>query len=317
MKYIRTFKENENIRGIYLCKSKLTAETRNGKAYLSLVLQDKTGSIDCKVWEPNSPGIREFEAGDFIDINARVGSYQGAMQVSIDQIRKAEEGEYDARDYYPCSEYDIEDMYKELMDILESIKTPYLKKLLSKIFKEDEGFIAAFKKHSAAKTMHHGFIGGLLEHTLSVTKLCEFYCTRYALLNRDLLLTAAMLHDMGKVYELSAFPTNDYTDQGQLLGHIVIGSEKIGELAKEIPDFPVVAMNQLKHCILAHHGELEYGSPKKPALAEAVALNFADNTDAKLQTMRELFDAAGNVEGSSWIGYNRSFESNIRRTEIQ
>ena len=144
--------------------------------------------------------------------------------------------------------------------------------------------------------------------------MCDFYCTQYPLLNRDLLLTAAMLHDMGKVYELSGFPTNDYTDEGQLIGHIVIGSEKISMAAATIEGFPIKVLNELKHCILAHHGELEYGSPKKPALMEAVALSFADNTDAKMQTMKELFASAQPAEGTEWLGFNRLFESNIRKT---
>ena len=160
--------------------------------------------------------------------------------------------------------------------------------------------------------MHHGFVGGLLEHTLSVTKLCDYYIHYYPMINGDLLYTAAMCHDIGKVYELSAFPANDYTDEGQLLGHIMIGAEMVGERTRQIPGFPVKLGNELKHCILAHHGELEYGSPKKPALLEAIALNFADNTDAHMQTMIEALKAAGDNQG--WLGYNRLFESNIRKT---
>lgn len=145
-----------------------------------------------------------------------------------------------------------------------------------------------FKGHSAAKTVHHGFIGGLLEHTVNVVKLCIYYCKSYSILNQDLLITAAMPHDAGKTVELSAFPANDYTDEGQLLGHIMIGAEMIHDRAREIPDFPAKPERELKHCILAHHGELEYGSPKKPALAEAARLNLADNTDAKMETLTEI-----------------------------
>ena len=155
-------------------------------------------------------------------------------------------------------------------------------------------------------------MGGLLEHTLGVVRLCDFYCKQYPILNRDLLLTAAMLHDIGKTKELSAFPENDYTDDGQLLGHIVIGAEMVGERIRKIPGFPAKTANELKHCILAHHGELEYGSPKKPALIEAAALNFADNTDAKLETMREMLE--NNNSDSEWLGYNRLLESNFKRT---
>ena len=164
---------------------------------------------------------------------------------------------------------------------------------------------------SAAKMVHHGFVGGLLEHTLSVVKLCDYYTKEYSYLNRDLLISAALFHDMGKTKELSPFPMNDYTDDGQLLGHIMMGAEMLHDAIKEIPDFPAKLESELKHCILAHHGEYEYGSPKKPALAEAMALNMADNTDAKLETMKEIFDKAG--DNDEWLGYNRLFESNIRK----
>lgn len=202
-------------------------------------------------------------------------------------------------------------MYTELLNIIDSIQNTYLKDLLRKFFVEDKAFAARFKKASAAKSVHHGFIGGLLEHTLGVTKLCEYYCTAYPVLNRDLLLAAAICHDIGKTKEISAFPANDYTDEGQFLGHIVMGSEMIGQKAREIPGFPSVLEMELKHCILSHHGEYEYGSPKKPALIEALALNYADDTDAKLETFTEILNAS---QETGWLGYNRLFESNLKRT---
>ena len=200
--------------------------------------------------------------------------------MNIKRVRKAQEGEYDPADYLPVSENSTDDMYGQLLAMIKTVKNRYLSALLNKLFVEDKEFLKSFQEHSAAKTVHHGFIGGLMEHTLSVTKLCDYMASAYPLLKRDLLITAALLHDVGKTKELSSFPLNDYTDEGQLLGHIIIGAQMIHDLAKEIPDFPEMLENQLVHCILAHHGELEYGSPKKPALAEAVALNLADNTDA-------------------------------------
>ena len=181
-------------------------------------------------------------------------------------------------------------MYEELLDLAKSIKNTYLKQLLEAFFVKDEGFIKAFRNSSAAKTIHHGFVGGLLEHTLSVTKLCNYYCTTYPVLNRDLLLTAAMFHDIGKIKELSLFPQNDYTDDGQLLGHIVIGSQMVAEKAATIENFPHNILTEVQHCILAHQGKYEYGSPKIPALVEAVALNYADDTDAKIQTFTEIME---------------------------
>ncbi len=176
----------------------------------------------------------------------------------------------------------------------------------------DAAFMKAFSFHSAAKSVHHGFVGGLLEHTLSVVKMCDYFSKQYPALNRDLLLTAAMFHDIGKTKELSAFPENDYTDEGQLLGHIFIGVQMLEERIAAMPGFPKKLEHELIHCILAHHGELEYGSPKKPALIEALALNLADNADAKLETMTEILKGAGDNMG--WLGYNRFMESNVRRT---
>lgn len=314
MKFIETIREGERISGIYLCKQRNSATTKNGKAYDNVLLQDKTGVADAKIWDPNSQGIDEFEALDYVEIVAEATSFQGALQLNIKRARKAREGEYNPADYLPVSDCDIEEMYRELMGYANQVKEPHLRALLHSLFVEDTEFAHAFKFHSAAKSVHHSFVGGLLEHTLSVCRLCEYYVNAYTILNRDLLYTAAMCHDIGKVYELSDFPENDYTDEGQLLGHIAIGSEMVGERARRIAGFPKKLENELKHCILAHHGELEYGSPKKPALAEAMALNLADNTDAKMQTLKEIFRAAGSNQG--WLGYNRLFESNLRKTEV-
>ena len=222
------------------------------------------------------------------------------------------ESEYIPGDYLPVSSKNIGEMYEELTGFIKSIRTPYYRKLAESFFVEDKAFAKAFQFHSAAKSVHHGFVGGLLEHTLSVVKLCDYYAGYYPLINRDLLLTAAMFHDLGKTKELSVFPENDYTDDGQLLGHIIIGTEMVSERIRTIPDFPVKAATELKHCILAHHGELEYGSPKKPALLEALALNFADNTDAKMETMIEVLKGAGDNNG--WLGFNRLLETNVRKT---
>jgi len=312
MKYIESFREGERISGIYLCKSHQSALTKAGKVYENVIFQDKTGTVDAKIWDPNSQGIENFEALDYVDIMADITNFQGQIQLNVRRARKAREGEYNPADYLPVSKRDIEEMYQELMGFMVKVSNPYLLQLLKSIFIDDLEFIKAFKFNSAAKTVHHGFVGGLVEHTLGVTKLCDYYIHTYPMLNADLLYTAAMCHDIGKVYEISPFPENDYTDEGQLLGHIVIGTEMVSERIREIDGFPLRLANELKHCILSHHGELEYGSPKKPALLEAVALNFADNTDAHMQSMIEALQAAGNNNG--WLGYNRLFESNIRKT---
>ena len=310
MRYINTLHEGETIRNVYLCKGKRSAETRNGRPYDNLILQDKTGTLDGKVWDPNSQGNADYDEKDFIEVFGDVINYNGNLQLNIRQIRKAEEGEYNPADYMPTTDKSVDGMYEELTAYIRQISNKYLRQVLEFYYIKDEAFIKKFKAHSAAKTVHHGFSGGLLEHTLSVTRMCDYFATSYSILNRDLLLSSAILHDIGKVKELSDFPDNDYTDEGQLIGHIVIGVEMIDDAIRSIPDFPVKLAHELKHCIVAHHGELEYGSPKKPALAEAVALNMADSTDAKLQTLTELFKGK---TGTEWLGYNRLFESNLRR----
>ena len=314
MRYIEGLREGEKVAEIYLCKSKTTATTKNGKPYDSVILQDKTGVIDAKIWEPNSLGIDDFDALDYVDVVGEVLVFNGGKQLNIKRARKAKEGEYDEGEYLPVSEKNIDTMYEEMLGFISSIEDNHLKQLLSSFFIEDKDFAASFKKNSAAKSVHHSFIGGLLEHTLSVTKLCNEYTKLYPILNRDLLITAAIFHDIGKTKEISKFPTNDYTDEGQLLGHIVIGYQMVDDAIKKLDGFPEKLGNELKHCILAHHGELEYGSPKKPAIIEAVALNFADNTDAKLETMKEILTTSTPLEGQEWLGYNRFMETNIRRT---
>ena len=312
MKYIETLREGEKLGDIYLCKSRQSALTKSGKAYENVILQDKTGTLDAKIWDPGSPGIGDFDALDYVYVVGDVTSFQGSLQLSIKRATRADEGEYDPSDYLPMSRKNIDEMYQELMKYMKKIKNPFLLKLAESFFVENEAFIRLFKNHSAAKSVHHGFVGGLLEHTLSVVKLCDFYADQYDYLNRDLLITEAMFHDIGKTKELSAFPANDYTDDGQLLGHIVIGVELVGLGIRRIPDFPKRLASELKHCIVAHHGELEYGSPKKPALAEAAALNFADNTDARMETFREIL--MGTATTDEWLGYNRFVDSNVRRT---
>lgn len=315
MKFIRDFKEGDKIFDIYLCKHKASAVTKNGKPYETATLQDKTGTIEAKIWDPNNAGIADFEAMDYVEVYGDVNSFQGMLQLNVKRTRCAKTGEYEPKNYLPVSVYNIEEMYGEVMQYIKGITNPWLKKLCQKLFVEDKEFVEKFKNSSAAKTVHHGFVGGLLEHTLSVAKLCDFYCTRYKKLNKDLLITAALCHDIGKVRELSAFPMNDYTDDGNFLGHIVMGTEMVGEKIREIDGFPARLASELKHCILSHHGEFEFGSPKKPAIIEAVALNFADNTDAKLETFTELLDNAADNKG--WLGFNRLLDSNVTATQVE
>ena len=313
MKYINEIREGEQIIEHYLCKSRQTFKSKNDKNYLSLKLADKTGTVDAKVWNLGND-IQSFAENDMIKIDATAQIFNNDIQLNVKRIRKSREGEYDPADYIPSTDKDIKEMWGELTAYIDTFKNQHIKELLNKILVKN-GFVAKeFPIHSAAKSVHHGYLGGLLEHTLSVTKICDFMADKYKFVDRDVLVASAMLHDVGKLWELSDFPLNDYTDDGQFLGHIVMGSEMVGEKIRAIPGFPTVLEAQLKHCILAHHGEYEYGSPKKPAIMEAMALNLADNADAKLETFTEILE--GTTE-QGWLGYNRLFESNLRGTRME
>ncbi|MBQ2453186.1 MAG: HD domain-containing protein [Lachnospiraceae bacterium] len=313
MKYLNEFAEGDRISGVFLCKKAATLTTKNGKEYMSLTLMDKTANTDAKIWEPNSDAIGDFDELDYIDVQGDVTVFNGAIQVNIRRLRRADDGEYDPSDYLPMSPYDAEGMYTQLKNVVETVKNPFLNRLLKSFFVEDAAFVDSFRKNSAAKTVHHGFVGGLIQHTLAVTRLCKFYTKAYPVLDHDLLISAALLHDIGKVRELTKFPENDYSDDGQLLGHIYMGAEMVAERVRQIEGFPPKLLSELQHCILAHHGELEYGSPKTPELIEAYALHMADNTDAKMETFTE---ALNGKDADKWLGVNRPLGANIRRTSV-
>lgn len=313
MRFIESFRDGDRISDVYLCKSRSTALTKTGKEYDNVILQDRTGQIDSKIWDLSSSGIGDFEPMDYVAVTGQVTSFNGALQLKIDRARKADEGEYIISDYIPCSRFDVSEMYNELLGFVNSIKNPYILALLKSFFVEDKDFVEKFTTLAAGKSVHHAFAGGLLEHSLSVTRMCDKIAGNYSYLNRDLLVACGMLHDCGKVRELAPFPKNDYTDDGNFLGHIVMGYELVMSKARQIEGFPDILASQIGHCILSHHGELEYGSPKKPSIAEAIALKFADDMDAKLETMREVLESK---DTNDWLGYNRWIDSNVKRTII-
>lgn len=310
---INEFREGEQIQNkVFLLRKVVTATAKNGSTYETLTLSDRTGTIDGKIWSPDDPAIASVSAPAYILTDGEITSFRGSLQFKVSRLQEAKEGTYDPRECLPSSEQDVDEMYTRLLGLVDSVKTSYFHALLDSFFR-DEKFRKKFSFHSAAKSVHHGFVGGLLEHTLSVAEICEFLASHYPILDHDLLITAALCHDIGKVYELSAFPENDYTDAGQLLGHIVIGTEMLAQRMSAIPDFPKTKQLELMHCMLAHHGKLEFGSPETPELIEAIALSKADDLDAKMETMKEALahTPAGDY---SWQGYNRFLESNIRRT---
>lgn len=310
MKYIEDFKEDERILGHYLCKQKQTLKTKSGKNYYSLKLQDKTGIIDAKVWELNND-IHNFEEKDIIKIDGTVLLYQSSLQLKISKIRKSTEGEFEEADYIPTTDKNVEALVENINELIQSINDTYLKTLLENIFIHDEFISKTIKSHSAAKTIHHAYMGGLIEHTVAVTSICDFLSTRYKFVNRDLLIAGSLLHDIGKIYELSPFPDNDYTDMGELLGHIVIGVEMINKKAQEIDDFPEETLYLLKHLIVSHHGELEFGSPQRPKTIEAMVLHSADSADSKIKMFEEEIAKAD--DKATWVGYHKLLQRNMRR----
>ena len=313
MKFIADFKENDHIIGHYLCKFKQSLKTRTGKTYYSLKLQDKTGTIEAKVWELTKD-IQEFAEGEMVKIDANVLSYQSELQIKIGKLRRSQEGEYVTSDYIPTTEKDIEEMYTQLKALIRSVENPYIKTLLENILVKDAARVAALKSHSAAKAMHHGYMGGLLEHTLSVVEICDFMSRRSKCINRDILLAGAFLHDIGKIYELLPMPQNEYTDDGQLLGHIIIGVEMVAMEVAKIENFPHELATLIKHMIVSHHGEYEFGSPKLPSMAEAILLHYADNMDAKLKTIEEILDR--DTTPGPWAGYQKALARYIRKSDF-
>ncbi|MDR1665413.1 MAG: HD domain-containing protein [Clostridiales bacterium] len=312
MRYIDGLKENEHIIEHYLCKQKQSLKTRSGKTYLSLKLQDKTGVADAKVWELTND-IHSFEEGEVIKIDGTVLLYQNDLQIKIARIRRSLDGEYAIDDYIPCTEKDIEEMYGQITGYIQSLKNPMIRGLVENILINDGETVRAFKSHSAAKALHHSFMGGLLEHTLSVTQICDFMSARYKYINRDLLLSTAMLHDIGKIYELSKMPDNDYTDDGQMLGHIMMGAEMVTAEAAKIPGFPHELLSLMKHSIVSHHGEYEFGSPKLPSTMEAFILHCADNMDAKVKAYEETLDQ--DKTPGRWTAYQKMFNRYLRKSD--
>ena len=311
-KSINAMTPGDEVEGYYILKSANPKVAANGKPFLTGALSDRTGTMELKVWDYAGP-LTAADEGTVVKVRGTVGEYRGTPQFTAGRIRPAaQEDPVDVSALVPTAPIDCGAAMEDLRRAAASITDPDYRAMAEAMLEAHGETLASIP---AAKSVHHGFVGGLLEHTLGVTKNCDYFAKMYPVLNRDLLLTAAIFHDIGKLKELSTFPENDYTDAGQLLGHIMIGAEWVGDAIKSIDGFPVVLANELKHCILAHHGELEFGSPKKPALVEALALSFADNIDAKMETFRELLVNVPEND-TKWQGYNRFMETNFRRTSV-
>jgi len=303
--YIKDIRPGERVSESFLVTEKNLAVSQKGNPYLSLRLRDKTGDVDGRVWDNVDEMNRTFQKGDVIYIHSRAISFRNVIQLSISEIQTLEETEIDPADYSPASKLDTAKMYDALIGFTETVGNPYLKSLLNLIF-SDEKTAEAFRTAPAAKGFHHSYIGGLLEHTLSVTHLIDHVAVHYGNVDRDLLITGGILHDIGKIEEFSYRTMIDYTDEGRLIGHIVMGLEMVDKKIDEIEGFPQDLALELRHILLSHHGVLEYGSPKRPKTVEAVIVNYMDDLDAKINAFREYI--ADSDEDSNWTPFHRLLE---------
>jgi len=301
--YAADIKENTHVEDIFLVGQKNMGATRNGKPYIALTVSDKTGILKARVWDNAEKLSRQFSAGNIVKLKANAVLYQGDIQLNINNIVSVAHEDSDLRMFLPSSENDPEECYRELFSFIDTIGDVFLKKLLTDIFTEDN-IQAAFKKAPAAKSVHHDYIGGLLDHTLNVVRLADAVAPLYKNLDRDLLVAGALLHDLGKIEELSFDKNFDYTDIGRLIGHIIIGADILTEHISQIPEFPKDLALVVKHMILSHHGKFEFGSPKRPKTLEAMMLHYLDDIDSKICAVSDFIEKDA-VPESKWTGYHR------------
>ncbi len=304
--FINEIKENDHVDSLFLVKEKSSAVTKTGNTYLKLRLVDRSGEIEGRIWSSVENFVDSFEKDGFVHVMGKAVSFQERLQLNITSIESVKEEEILFSDFFPMTEKDIEEMFQSLLEISRQIKNPHLSQLLQR-FWEDESFIKLFKMAPASKWLHHNYLGGLLEHTLSLAQLVLKIASHYDGLNMDLLLTASIFHDLGKVDELSYHRSFDYSDEGRLLGHIILGIERVEDKIRQLPDFPKDLSALLKHFLLSHHGQYIWGSPKKPMTLEAVMLHFLDDMDAKINGIQQFIKKEV-PEGSRWSTYHRMFE---------
>ncbi len=304
--YVKDINPGDRVNDTFLVMEKNMASSQKGNPYLAIKLRDNTGDVDGRVWDNAVELNHRFKRGDIVGIQSRAISYRNVIQLSISDIESVDESLFNPTDYFPSSKLNIEEMFEDLIDFVGTVETPQLKVLLEQIFRDEE-IALAFKNAPAAKGFHHFYIGGLLEHTLSVVQLLEKTAAHYDETKRDLIIAGGMLHDIGKIKELSFSKMIDYTDEGRLIGHISLGLELIDEKIARIEDFPEQLAMELRHIILSHHGVLEYGSPKRPKTLEALIVNFIDDLDAKVNAFQTFIESSTDDE-SDWTPFHRLLE---------
>ncbi len=304
--FVKDIRAGSKIEDNFLVTGKNMAYSQKGSPYLVMKLRDSSGEIEGRVWDNVGEIEKKFRKGDVIRISCRAVSFKNVIQLSITDVARLENTDFEPADYLPVSKNDIGQMFAELLAIIETVKSPHLKQLLRN-FLADEKTAEMFRKAPAAKGLHHVYVGGLLEHTLSATKLIDKVAGHYPGVNRDLLIAGGILHDIGKTKELTCDGIIEYTDEGRLIGHIVIGLEMLDLQIAQIEDFPPQLAVGLRHLILSHHGMLEFGSPKRPKTIEAVILHQIDDMDAKVNAFREFIDSSPE-DDSDWTPYHRLFD---------
>jgi 3'-5' exoribonuclease len=294
---VNELEPNQIVTASFLVHSKEIRQKKSGELYLSLVLGDRTGELDAKMWDNISEAVDLFERDDFVKVKGLVQVFHNRPQLTIHKMRRMDDSEIDYADYFPCSRRDPEEMWAELRGIVAGLANPHLKGLLEAML-DDEDVAARYRRAPAAKQIHHAFLGGLIEHVLSVCALARLAAAHYPNVDADLLLTGVVLHDIGKIYELNYERGFSYSGAGQLLGHITIALRMVGDKLRGLPDFPAQLRTVVEHMILSHHGRLEFGSPKLPLFPEALLLHYLDDLDSKMECMRALIENDRQVEGS-------------------
>ncbi|MCS6951644.1 MAG: HD domain-containing protein [Bryobacterales bacterium] len=304
--YVNELQPNQIVTATFLVHHKEIRQKKSGELYLSLLLRDRTGDLDAKMWDNVAEVMHTFEQDDFVRVKGLYTIYQNRPQLTIHKVERLDEAEVDPADFFPVSSRDPEEMFAELRQIVTGVRHPHLKALLE-AFLNDPEIAARLKRAPAAKSVHHAYLGGLLEHVLSLCRLCQFAAGHYPHVDPDLLVTGAILHDIGKLYELRYDRNFAYTTEGQLLGHIAIGLRLIAAKLRDIPNFPERLRTLVEHMVLSHHGQLEYGSPKVPLFPEALLLHHLDDLDSKMDCMRARVDQDPHVEGE-WTGYSQPLD---------
>ena len=305
--------ENKIVTSTFVVVAKQIKPKKTGEPYLALTLGDRSGQLEAKMWDNVEDVLDAFEQDDFLKVKGLVNKYKQRFQLTIHKLRKLGDSEIDYSDYLPKTTKDIDGLWKTLAAFVEGFENLHLKSLVQ-AFMADPEIATAYRNAPAAKTLHHAYIGGLLDHVVSLFRSCNLMCQNYPQINRDLLLTGVFLHDIGKIHELNYNRSFSYTTKGQLLGHMIIELEMLQAKLSVLPDFPAELKTMIEHLIISHHGHYEFGSPKLPMFPEALMLHYLDDLDSKMEAMRAHFEREGTIDGP-WTSYNASLGRPLLNTE--